>query len=185
LRCGEITPAYFMLSADGIRQFAHLLPEVRAFLLLRNPLDWAWSGLCKDIRELGRDPTQLSTEELIAHCPVPTGHSRADFGENLRRWLENFPRDRLLIGFYDEIHREPVAFLERLCAFIGVAEPPKKMRELAGSRVNSSARGTPMPPAVARYAAQRFHGEAQKMAALVGGSSRIWLEQVETLLATD
>jgi hypothetical protein len=185
LRCGEITPAYFMLSADGIRRFATLLPAVRVFLLLRNPVDWAWSGLCKDIRAAGRDPARLSTDELIARCPVPTGHSRADFGANLRRWQENFPREQLMIGFYDEIHREPVAFLERLCTFIGAGPLPAQVRELAGSRVNSSARGIPMPTAVARYAAQRFHAEAQTLAGLVEGPARLWLAQIEALLASD
>ena len=77
-----------------------------------------------------------------------------------------------MIGFYDEIHREPVAFLERLCTFIGAGPLPAQVRELAGSRVNSSARGTPMPTAVARYAAQRFHAEAQTLAGLVEGPAR-------------
>ena len=185
LRCGEITPAYFMLSADGIRRFATLLPAVRAFLLLRNPVDWAWSGLCKDIRAAGRDPLRLSTDELIARCPCRRATAARTSVRTCVAWQENFPREQLMIGFYDEIHREPVAFLERLCTFIGAGSLPAQVRELAGSRVNSSARGTPMPTAVARYAAQRFHAEAQTLAGLVEGPARLWLAQIEALLASD
>ncbi|MGH8223103.1 MAG: sulfotransferase [Woeseiaceae bacterium] len=182
LRCGEITPAYFMLSARGIGQFARSLPQVRAFLILRNPLDWAWSGICKDVRDAGQNPSALSIDELIVRCPTPNGRSRADFGQNLRRWLEHFPRERLLIGFHDQIRSEPVAFLERLCAFIGIGALPEQVRRLAGERINSSARGMPMPRAVERYVAERFQGEAEIMATLVGGPAEQWLEQIGTVL---
>jgi len=182
LCCGEITPAYFMLSADGIRRFARTLPQVRAFLLLRNPLHWAWSDLCKSVRRDGLDPSRLSTAELINRCRVPTGQSRADFGSNLERWLDNFPRERLLVGYYDQIHQEPVAFLERLCAFIGVGPLPAQLRELTGQRINSSAQGLRMPDAVKHYAATRYHTEARKMAMLIGGPATQWLQEIETAL---
>lgn len=182
LRCGEITPAYFMLSAEGIQRFTRVLPQVRAFLLLRNPLEWAWSGLCKDVRDGGQEPSALSDDELIARCPVPDGRSRADFGTNLRRWLEHMPRERLLIGFHDEIESEPVAFLERLCAFIGIGPPPQQVRKLAGVKINSSARGMPIPKAVEHHVADRFRAEAETMAALIGGPAERWLEQIRTIL---
>lgn len=182
LRCGEITPAYFMLSTAGVQRFARMLPQARAFMLLRNPLEWAWSGLCKDVRDAGGDPGVMATDELIAQCPVPTGHSRADFGSNLHRWLEYFPRDRLLIGFYDEILSDPVGLLERICAHIGVSAPPEQVRRLASAKVNSSARGLQMPQAVERYAAGRFLAESEMMASLIGGPTRQWLAQIRNVL---
>jgi Sulfotransferase family len=182
LCCGEITPAYFMLSSAGIQRFARVLPHTRAFLLMRNPLEWAWSGICKDVRAAGQDPSQLPIAELIARCPVPTGRSRADFGANLRRWLEDFPRERLLIGFHEEIRTEPLAFLERLCDFIGIAPPPERVRTLVGEQINSSARGLPVPPEIERYVAQRFEGEVRTVAELVGGPPEQWLAQIRTVL---
>jgi Sulfotransferase family len=170
LKCGEITPAYFMLSSRGISDFAGALPQVRVFLLLRDPVEWAWSDLCKRVRASGRSPSDLSNEELIARCAVPTGRSRADFGSNLERWLHGFPRDRLLIGFHDEIRTDPEAFLDRLCAFIGVEPFPARLRGLLKAQVNSSARGAPMPAAVARYAAEQYRGESAAMARLLGAS---------------
>jgi hypothetical protein len=182
LRCGEITPAYCMLSPAAIEAFARALPEARAFLLLRNPVEWAWSGLCKDLRDAGRDPAAVPEAELIARCPVPDGRSRADFGGNLRRWLEHFPRERLLIGFYEEIRNQPQAFLERLCAHIGVAPPPEAVLRQANARVNSSARGLPMPRAVERHAALRFLAETEAVAALAGGPAEGWLLKIRDIL---
>jgi hypothetical protein len=182
LRCGEITPAYFMLSTDGIRGFARLLPQVRAFMLLRSPLQWAWSDLCKSLQLAGIDPSTLTTDELIARCRVPTGHGRADFGANLGRWLDNFPRERLLIGSYDELRTEPVPFLERLCEFIGVGPVPVEIRRLTGERINSSVQGAPIPAAVGRYIAERFHAETRTLAELIGAPATQWLAEIESIL---
>lgn len=182
LCCGEITPAYCMLSERGIESLAESLPHARVFLLLRNPLDWAWSGICKDARDAGEDPAKLSVEELIARCPAPDGGSRADFGANLGRWLAHFPRERLLVGFYDRILGQPVEFLDELCAFIGVSPPPENVRRFAGERVNSSARGLPMPAAVERHVARLFVGEAEIMAKLAAGPATQWLDEIRNVL---
>lgn len=182
LLCGEITPAYFMLSPEGIRRLALELPGVRAFLILRNPLDWAWSGICKDARDAGDDPSAMSDDELIARCPAPERSGRADFGGNLGRWLGSFPRERLFIGFHDEIEADPVEFLGRLCEFIGVGAPPERVRGLAGARVNSSVRDLPMPAAVEHHVAARFAGQAEIMARLAGGPAVQWLDRIRNVV---
>lgn len=181
LCCGEVTPAYCMLSGPAIARLARDLPEVRAFLILRNPLDWAWSGLCKDARDAGLDPGKLPEAELIARCPVPRPRTRADFGGNLGRWLEHFPADRLMVLFHDDIEAAPVEFLERLCAFIGVAAVPDRVRGFAEARINSSARDLPMPAAVARHAAALFEPQAEIMARLAGGPAAGWLERIRNV----
>lgn len=185
LRCGEITPAYFMLSREAIARLAADLPDVRTFLLLRNPLDWAWSGICKDARDAGLDPATMSDADLIARCPAPERRGRADFAGNLGRWLEKFPRERFLIGFHDEIEADPVAFLDRLCAHIGVGAMPDRVRGLAAERVNSSARDLPMPGAVERHVAARFAEQAEIMARIAGGPAVQWLERIRNVTRVD
>jgi hypothetical protein len=179
LRCGEITPAYFMLSAHGIDAFARALPEVRVFLLLRDPLEWAWSDLCRKLRVAGQRPSDLSDEALIARCAVPDGRSRADFGLNVSRWLGYFPRERMFIGFHEEIRTEPAAFSDRLCEFVAIDPFPAALCGLFRERINSSARGYPMPPAVMRYAAERYRSEAETMARLLGGPAERWLIRID------
>jgi Sulfotransferase family len=183
LRCGEITPAYCMLSPRAIEGFATALPQARAFLMLRNPLDWAWSDLCKRLLASGRQPGALSDAELIAALAVPTGRSRADFGSNLSRWTQHFPRERLFVGLYEDIRGQPEAFFDRLCRFVGVDPYPGAMRHLLTERVNSSARGTPMPPAVRHHAAARYRAETEMMASLVEGATRKWLAEIDRILA--
>jgi hypothetical protein len=182
LVCGEITPAYFMLSERGISEFSATLPDARAIVVLRNPLDWAWSGLCRELRHDGLDPARLSDAELIERCPVPSGRSRQDFGSNLRRWFDHFPRDRLLVCFHDDIRSEPAAVLERVCEFTGLGAFPAQLRSTLEARVNSSARGAPPPKAVARHVAERYRSETELVASLVGGHAERWVEELQKVL---
>ena len=179
LRCGEITPAYFMLSANAIGEFARVLPEARVFLMLRDPVEWAWSDLCRKLRVRGQSPADYSDDALIALCAVPDGRSRADFGLNLSRWLSYFPRERMFIGLHEEIREGPAAFFDRLCGFVGIDPFPVALRGLFRERINSSARDFPMPPAVSRYAAGRYRGEAETMARLLGGRAQRWLVRID------
>ena len=171
-----------MLSPRAIAEFAAALPEARAFLMLRNPLDWAWSDLCKRLHDAGASPAALTDAELIERLAVPSGRSRADFGSNLARWLDHFSRQRLFIGSYEDIRGEPGPFFDRLCDFIGIDRFPAAMRGRLREQVNSSARGTSMPQAVRRYAAQRYRAEAEIMARLAGGGSERWLAEIEHIL---
>jgi hypothetical protein len=180
--CGEITPAYFMLSERGIRTFAETLPRARAVVLLRNPLEWAWSGLCRDVRLKGEDPRRLSDAELIARCPVPTGRSRQDFGSNLRRWFDNFPRGRLLVCFHDDVRSRPAELMARVCAFVGLGAVPADLHANLGARVDSSARGMPPPPAVSRHIAERYRLETDLVASLVGGPAVDWSDEIRNVL---
>jgi hypothetical protein len=132
-------------------------------------------------RDSGLDPGAMPVAELIARCPAPERRGRADFAGNLRRWLDCFPRERLMIGFHDEIESDPVGFLERLGGFIGVGAMPDRVRELAVERVNSSARDLPSPAAVERHGAERFAGQAEIMARRAGGPALAGLERIRNI----
>jgi hypothetical protein len=103
-------------------------------------------------------------------------------GSNLSRWLHCFPRERLFIGFHEEIRTVPGLFIDRLCAFLGIDPFPAHRHGLFNANINSSARGVAIPPALERFAAERYRGEAEMLAALVGGPAERWLANIEQLL---
>jgi hypothetical protein len=96
--------------------------------------------------------------------------------------LSIFPRERLLIGFHEEIGRNPAALVDRVCEFIGVAPFPDALRPLLAARVNSSARGAAAPIAVHRYVAERYEREMELLAQLAGGPAERWLDQIRAIL---
>ena len=181
LRCGEITPAYSTLSVAAIRDFTDVLPDVRTFMILRNPVDLAWSAVCRKARGAGLNPADLSDGELMALSPVPGRESRGDVGANIARWLDNFPRERMYIGNYEDIQRNPVAFLDSLSVFIGAGPFPRRWHNLVRHNVNSSARGVQPPPAVRAFIARQFLDEIRTLAARTGNVAEQWLAEAEEI----
>jgi hypothetical protein len=110
---GEISPDY-MYSPDALRNIARDLPEVRLFLILRNPIDRAISAyVLRDARNQG-----LSFGDACRRFPVLI--ERGMYCRHLDAVTALFPAERLKILFYDDLVARPGAFLDELFAFIGV-----------------------------------------------------------------
>lgn len=117
---GEASPGYLhgQYSRNDIPALIHRhLPDVRLVACLRNPVDRLyseyWYVRAKDPRNAG-----LSFEEKIAQRPEFIREGFYD--EQLERYLRLFPREQLLVVFYDDLAPDPRGFLRRIHEFIGV-----------------------------------------------------------------
>lgn len=117
---GEITPAYAILEAERIREIRRILPQVRLFYVLRNPMDRAWSSALMALSRAEMTLEEASDQWFIDHFRSRGSTGRGDYESCLRRWLSEFPREQLLIERYESIAREPRALLERIADHIGV-----------------------------------------------------------------
>jgi len=62
---GEITPGYALLDTEVILDVAAALPDVKILLMLRDPLERAWSILCKRHRDGVIDGAAMQDAEKI------------------------------------------------------------------------------------------------------------------------
>lgn len=123
---GEASATYLWASAapGAIRR---LIPDARLIAILRNPVDRAYSHYCHN-RRLGREPlfdfrAALDAEpERIAGGWNPNVHYRARgrYGEQVARYLELFPRERLLVLLQEDLSARPAETLAGLCRFLDV-----------------------------------------------------------------
>jgi hypothetical protein len=160
---GEASPSY-VLHPYAPQRVRALLPDVRLVVLLRDPVDRAFSHYHHEVA-LGREP--LSFEEALdredertaaeldrlgdtSYFSQPwwdfTYAARGRYAEQLRRWLEVFPRDRLLVLASEQLRLEPARAYADVLAFIGadpfeLAEyPPIFEREYAPMHPDTRAR---------------------------------------------
>lgn len=120
---GEITPAYSILPVERIRAVHALNPGMRLVLILRNPVERAWSqsemALARNRR---RAVSDVPETEFLHHLESEAVLSRSRFSVILRNWLEVFPAEQLLIEFFESLAREPKDLLTRILNHIG-ADP--------------------------------------------------------------
>jgi hypothetical protein len=117
-----------------------MLPNARLIVLLRNPVDRAFSHYQHEVA-LGRE--QLSFDDALARedermrgeldrmlrDPAYFSHAwwnytyaaRGRYAEQLERWFAAFPRDQLLILLSDELAADTAGTYRRVLDFLGVA----------------------------------------------------------------
>jgi hypothetical protein len=199
----ESTPFYLYVPAAR-RRIADELPEAKLIVVVRDPIDRAysnWMHLWVDGLEPLSDfvAAWRAEDERVAAGWAPFWHYRrlGRYGEQLADLLGRVDRDRVLVLRYWQLVSEPVATLNRVASFLGIAGdqivtvPPDNSRPFVAPGLRTSvlgrviragaAAGQLFPPAVWRRASGPL------LAALrYGGSMRrpkLGTEQRKELLA--
>jgi hypothetical protein len=178
---GEITPAYAMLEPEDVKHVRELLPDLKIILLLRNPMDRAWSHARRWWME-GRLRDMHALDEIKAFIDSSDQTLRSDYIRTIDIWGNCFPRERLFIGFYDEIVHNPEGLLSRMGEFLGIVGPLRyensgDLRE----RVNP-ADSMEIPSKIRRYLAEKYCPDLEQLSHLVGGYSQTWLSEAKRIL---
>lgn len=116
---GEITPGYGRLDAAGVRRVHTLLPDARILYMLRHPADRIWSHAAMYFSRYGqRGLAQASPAELAAFLDSEPARRNSDYLTTLALWRAVYPAERLFVGFYEQVAREPHVLLNDLCRFL-------------------------------------------------------------------
>jgi Sulfotransferase family len=121
LAVGEASTMYLECPQAAARIHA-LLPTVRIICGLRHPVDRAYSDYQMYLRNRGRrlDPER----DLAPSAPWarPDSHWMriGRYHEQLSRYFEVFPRNRIHVFLFDDLKRNALGVLQELYGFVGV-----------------------------------------------------------------
>lgn len=132
---GEASPQY-MSCLFAAQRIAENYPNTRIVVLLRNPIDRAYSAY-RMLIKMGLERKTFSEVVLAAqNCSStiePNEYLQAWGGDNssyylrmglyeqlLRPYLQFFGKEQVHIEFMESLHREPAAVMSRIYGFIGV-----------------------------------------------------------------
>lgn len=159
LRGGSLTleaSPYYLVHPAAPSRAADLLPRVKLIAVLRNPVDRALSHYHHEVRK-GREPLSFAEaiereserldgeEDRLTHEPTYYSYShhrhsyirRGLYLEQLRRWVQHFRRDQLLVLQSERLFREPGQVMSAVYDFLEL--PANQLRHyrrfLAGSYV--------------------------------------------------
>lgn len=111
---GEFSPAY--LAAERVpERMKALVPEAKLVVSLRNPVDQIFSRYCYMVsRQLYDKSFGCALKEnsyLI---------EQAFYFQHVSRFLKYFDRSQMLILIYEDLERDPFAFLKEIYSFLGI-----------------------------------------------------------------
>ncbi len=128
---GEITPKYLFdpLVAERIHRYR---PEAKLIVILRNPVDRAYSQYGLSIVKSGRGGgfAKFLQEN-------PEAFERGLYHDQLERYFKLFSRERILILFFEEVMADQAQALVRVCNFLGI-DPSSIAQADIGERVGGS-----------------------------------------------
>jgi hypothetical protein len=137
---GEVCQDYLFepLAPERIRT---CLGEANLMATLREPAARAHSSYLHYLKhgiEVG------TFREALDTCPELLEHGR--YGTALRRFLEHFPRERLHVALFDDLQKDPQAFIDATTSWLGISQL-RLGPELVKARLPAS---EPRSPVLAR-----------------------------------
>ena len=123
---GEASPLY-LYAPEAPANIARHLPGARLVAILRNPVEQAFSHFLYATKQaIEPEPDfaralMLEEERLAAGWQPLFGYSRFPrYAEQLARYFERFPRERIFIRLYEDFTDDPETLMADLFAFLGV-----------------------------------------------------------------
>lgn len=115
---GDFTASYGILDERVIAQVVRLQPDMCGIMLVRDPLERAWSHAKKDLVR-GRE-TPACGEELLSFICSPDQLSRADYRGVVNRWKMHLKPGHLFVAPYAMISENPEQLLDEISGFLGI-----------------------------------------------------------------
>jgi hypothetical protein len=144
---GEATASYATLSDEVIREIALLNPEVKAILMVRDPIERAWSHARKDLTPDGRVPSEIDPGALSRLLANDRRRGLALYRTLVTNWIKHLQPGHLFVGAFDFIASTPQRLLSAIHDFIGVATGPRYFGRHLHARINPAPSGE-IPPTV-------------------------------------
>ncbi|MBV0911429.1 sulfotransferase [Anianabacter salinae] len=124
---GDITPAYALLPEARFREMAGLAPQTRFVMILRDPVDRAWSNIRGAAARRAERPEQVAEIAQRILGRVFSGEAtdvidRSDYRGTLTRLFNAVPGPHILIEFFERLFETET--LTRICGFLGIAPRP-------------------------------------------------------------
>lgn len=177
----EASPLY-LFNPLAPKRIAEALPNVKMVALLRNPTTRAVSHYFHETRrgqehlpmrsaleaEEARLEPVLRTNQYKSHAFIHhTYKRRGIYVEQVRRYYDNFPKDRLLLLSSEAFFQDPQTALRLAFAFLGV-DPSFRPRDMQAR--NAAADRTRADSDVYEYLDAYFREHNQDLFDILGGS---------------
>ncbi len=136
---GEATASYAILEEDLIQEIISLNPDLKAILMVRDPVKRAWSHAKKDlIRNVDRTFQNTEDEEFQSFFLQENQIKNGSYIKNINKWSSLLKEDNLFVGFYEDIKSRPKDFLIDLFGFLGVDTDSKYVSVKAEKVINKT-----------------------------------------------
>ena len=177
---GDSTPKYSILPKRRIRTIRQFMPTVKIILILRNPIDRAWSNAkMRFFQQLGQDPSEISDGEFYRHFDSQGSIARGSYSQILDNWESLFPKQQILVLFYDDVSKRPKELLQSVFQFLSVSAVVD-WSSFPYERKTRPGKVLPLPEPYRQFLTSKYADEINRLAVRFGSKVRSWQSSNKT-----
>lgn len=173
---GEITPSYSILEPEDIEEMHNLAPDAKLILMLRDPIERAWSHFRFSGKVYSDKSHHSYLEHITRFIDSPAQEKRSDIISTIRNYSAIYPREQILIGFYDAITESPEELMKNILNFIG-AETDDLHKYCDLSQKKNVSRSEDCPAEIKKYLKEKYYNQIHELATNYGGYFDVWLNK--------
>lgn len=117
---GEVIPGYGLIPRIRIRFIHWMNPKLKIILILRDPIDRAWSHAKMALTADGKSIDDISDRQFIKHFHSSLSTSKGDYEKIYNNWMSVFPIDQIHIIFNEDIKNSPLITLQQVFGFLDI-----------------------------------------------------------------
>ena len=137
---GEATASYAAMAPAVIDDIVALKPDIRAILMIRHPIERAWSHAKKDlVRNRKRQFEDVAADEFRSFFADPYQRRCAQYADLADTWSARLRPGHLFVGVFDQIATRPEDMLLDVMRFLGVRADRRYIDPDAKNPVNPTA----------------------------------------------
>jgi hypothetical protein len=163
----DISPSYGYAARDEVLKAATVIPEAKVVIILRDPVERAWSHARHTIGLLNIDN---ETQRLVAYERfVKRNHKNRTLSQYPRiisDWQHGFGRRNVLVCFYDDLKHTPRVFIDDILSFAGASPFPEAPAKQLEARHNEGTE-IPIPDELKRELRSRYTPMLQRLKRMV------------------
>lgn len=177
---GEITPSYSILNKEDIKKIHRLLPDVKIVLMLRNPIDRAWSHYRHTTTKMKDfNFEEVHYDEVIKFMETKDQSLRSDYISAINNYINVFREEQILICFYDAISDDPKMLLNDILNHI-CGNIPISISHLSLEKKINVSRTIECPKQIEEYLKDRYYDQIKELSEKYGGYFTKWYKESYT-----
>ncbi|MDF0717425.1 sulfotransferase domain-containing protein [Muricauda sp. 334s03] len=156
---GECTASYAVLDEEIIDEIVKLNPDIKVILMIRNPLDRAWSHAIKDLVKIpNREFKNVSNDEIIEFLEGGFPKKCGFYSVQIKNWSKYLKQGNLHIGRFSDVSDRPVELLKEVFNFLDVKVADSYIGDEVKEVVYPTSKGQ-IPKEVKEYLIKTYRDE--------------------------
>ncbi|CAN5629224.1 hypothetical protein BH23BAC1_BH23BAC1_42230 [soil metagenome] len=173
---GEKSPGYYFMPVERIKMVKQLMPDLKVILILRNPVERAWSQAVMNLRQFHQKNYEENKADYIDF--LNTSLYRGMYSNYIKNWQKFYSEDQFKIYLYDEIKNDPLSLITKIAKFINIKSNYSTFSEINLKKKINKNPPEPMPEEVRNMLAQAYQKEVSILCNELHLEVNDWLYEV-------